>query len=149
MRGTSVLLVAFPCFPFIVDISDFSRVLSVFFFERFLNPAHNVFRRRIPAAVMSDFVNVDLRKQTPDCRLAQRIRPVFNLRVAGKEQLLSIHFKQQNQTGVVHHLVERANDAQQLFASYRTHALDEPAREWRRRQRRIGFCATKDARFRL
>src|SRR5688572_28657712 len=92
---------------------------------------------------MADFIKVDAREKTLNLRLAQRIRPVFDLRVAREEQLLSIHFKQQDQAGVVHHSVERSYNPQQLFAPDRSHALDKPARKWRCAQSRIGSCTTK------
>ena len=69
--------------------------------------------------MVAHLVQIHSRKQLLHRRLTKRIRPVFNLRITRKQKLLSPDLEKQNETGVVHHLIKRANNAKQLLAAKR------------------------------
>src|SRR5262245_60487866 len=60
--------------------------------------------------------------------LAECVLPVLVLRIAWEEKLLLANLEKQNYAGVVHFLIKRAHDLEQLLATYRACMMDQPAR---------------------
>src|SRR5262249_24895826 len=77
---------------------------------------------------MANLIQVDARQKRLIPLLAERVLPVLDLRIPWEEKLLLPNLKQQNDARVIHFLVERAHDFEQLLAAYRACMVDQPAR---------------------
>ena len=77
---------------------------------------------------MANLIQVDARQKRLISLLAEGVLPILDLRIPWEEKLLLPNLKQQNYAGVIHFLVERAHDFEQLLAAYRACMVDQPAR---------------------
>src|SRR6267142_832115 len=86
-------------------------------------------RRRITAAVMSNFIKMNVLEcfQVGILVQVKRIFPVLDLSITRKQQLLPANFQKKYYAGVVHRLIQNADQAQHLIATQRPQLPDEPA----------------------
>ena len=86
------------------------------------------FRGRVETAVMANLIQIYARQKRLIPLLAECVLPVLVLRIAWEEKLLLANLEKQNYAGVVHFLIKRAHDLEQLLATYRARMMDQPAR---------------------
>src|SRR5215831_11037944 len=98
-----------------VDIRD-SRRFAVFLSDLFLNRLPQGFRGRVETAVMANLIQIYTRQKRLIPLLAECVSPVLVLRIAWEEKLLLANLEKQNYAGVVHFLIKRAHDFEQLLA---------------------------------
>ena len=89
---------------------------------------------------MANLVQIDILKERVNVGSGQRVTPVFELRVARKQQFLAAGLKKEDETRVVHLLVKRANKLERLLATGGFETISQPpdlARELATGTRRV------------
>jgi hypothetical protein len=109
----------------IVDISDLRRA-GFLVFDLFLKRFHSVFGSRC-GCVVTNLVEVDSLQQCLVLVLPQRIFPVLDLRVAGKQQTFLADLEDENDAGVIHLLIQHPHDLQQLLPAHGARMIAQPA----------------------